>query len=47
MDIPNNLLDDVQDNAEFLAYSMNYVSAMSDNMNVSVVTWSQGSIDMQ
>lgn len=47
LDIPNSLLDDVQTNAEFLAYSINSVSAMSGGMNVSVVTWSQGSLDMQ
>lgn len=47
LDIPHNLLDDVQINAEFVAYSINSVSMMAGNKNVSVVTWSQGSIDMQ
>jgi hypothetical protein len=47
LNIPDNLLDDAQVNAEFVAYAVNYVSGISDNQNVSVVTWSQGSIDMQ
>jgi hypothetical protein len=47
LDIPDNLLDDIQTNAEFLAYSTNYVSAISNNQNVSVITWSQGSLNMQ
>jgi hypothetical protein len=47
LDIPDNLLDDIQPNAEFLAYSTNYVSAISSNLNVSVITWSQGFLNMQ
>lgn len=47
LDIPDNLLDDIQTNAEFIAYSIGYVSKLAGNKNVSVVTWSQGSIDMQ
>lgn len=47
LNIPDNLLDDVQVNAEYVAYAMNYVSGISNNQKVSVVTWSQGSINMQ
>lgn len=37
LDIPDNLLDDVQVNAEFVAYAMNYVSGISNNAQVRVV----------
>jgi len=47
LNIPDNLLDDVQTNAEYVAYAINYVSGISNNKNVSIITWSQGSIDMQ
>lgn len=47
LDIPDNLLDDVQVNSEFVAYAINYVSGISNNTKVSVITWSQGSINMQ
>ncbi|KAI6247875.1 Lipase B [Erysiphe necator] len=44
--IPGNLLNDVQINAEFVAYALQYLQAMT-NQNVAIVTWSQGSLDMQ
>jgi len=47
LDIPDDLLNDIQSNAEFYSYSINYISAVSNNANVSVITWSQGSMDMQ
>ena len=47
LDIPDNLLGDIQLNAEFYSYAINYISAMSNNAKVSVITWSQGSMDMQ
>jgi len=47
LDIPDNLLNDIQSNAEFYSYSINYISAVSNNANVSVITWSQGSMNMQ
>lgn len=46
LDIPDNLLDDVQTNAEYHAYAINYIGAMT-NRQVGMVTWSQGSLDMQ
>jgi hypothetical protein len=30
-----------------VAYAINYISAVSSNTNVSIITWSQGSIDSQ
>lgn len=32
---------------EYVAYAINYVSAISSNANVSVIAWSQGNIDTQ
>tara|TARA_R110002060_G_scaffold6963_2_gene10508 strand:- start:1238 stop:1816 length:579 start_codon:yes stop_codon:yes gene_type:complete len=45
LNIPNNQLDDLQINSEFVAYAINYISAISGHKNVSVVSWSAGSID--
>lgn len=46
MDIPDNLLGDVQVNAEYHAYAINYVGSIT-NRQVGMVTWSQGSLNMQ
>ncbi|KAI1329820.1 alpha/beta-hydrolase [Xylariaceae sp. FL0255] len=43
----NFQLDDVQLNAENVAYAINYISGISNNRNVSIIGWSQGSISMQ
>ena len=47
LNIPNNLLDDAQLNAEYVAYGVNYLSGISEGKNVSVITWSQGGIITQ
>lgn len=47
LNVPGHLLNDVQFNAEFVAYAMNYVSAISGDAKIGVVAWSQGSIDCQ
>ncbi|POS85157.1 hypothetical protein EPUL_005731 [Erysiphe pulchra] len=44
--IPGNSLGDVQINAEYVAYALQYVQSIT-NQNLSVITWSQGSIDVQ
>lgn len=44
--IPGRLMDDVQINAEFVAYAIQYMNVMT-NRNVAAVTWSQGSLDVQ
>lgn len=44
--VPHTLLDDVQVNAEFVAYALQYLNAMT-NRTVAAVTWSQGSVDTQ
>ncbi|KAI9893689.1 MAG: hypothetical protein M1814_005905 [Vezdaea aestivalis] len=46
VNIPGNSLDDVQLNAEYVAYAINYMSSLSGG-KVAAVTWSQGSLDVQ
>lgn len=46
VNVPGYLFDDAQTNAEYAAYAINYVAAISDR-NVTVLTWSQGGIDVQ
>lgn len=47
LNIPGYLLNDAQVNSEYIAYAINYISAISHNRNVSVIGWSQGNIDTQ
>ncbi|KAE9969360.1 hypothetical protein BLS_005405 [Venturia inaequalis] len=46
LNIPGQLLMDVQVNAEYVAYAINYISCIT-NSNVSVISWSQGGLDTQ
>ncbi|TID12849.1 putative lipase b precursor [Venturia nashicola] len=46
LNIPGQLLMDVQVNAEYVAYAINYISCIT-NKNVSVISWSQGGLDTQ
>ncbi|KAJ5229724.1 hypothetical protein N7489_010432 [Penicillium chrysogenum] len=46
VNIPENSLGDIQSNAEYVAYAINYISALSQRP-IGVLTWSQGSIDVQ
>ncbi|QIX01624.1 hypothetical protein AMS68_007141 [Peltaster fructicola] len=47
LNIPINLLSDAQNNAEFVAYAINYITAISNGRQVSIGCWSQGNIDSQ
>lgn len=47
LSIPGFTLDNIQVAVEYIAYAINYLSAVSGNKNVSVISWSQGSIDTQ
>lgn len=47
LNLPEYGNGDVQANAEHVAYAINYISGISNNSQVSVATWSQGSIDAQ
>lgn len=47
LDIPDNSLNDVQLNSEYVAYAINYVSSISGDTSLGVITWSQGSLNAQ
>ncbi|KAF2087370.1 alpha/beta-hydrolase [Saccharata proteae CBS 121410] len=47
LNIPGGQLADLQTNTEFLAYAINYISGISQQRNVSVVSWSAGSLNMR
>ncbi|KAJ5403786.1 hypothetical protein N7509_003657 [Penicillium cosmopolitanum] len=54
VNIPGNSLGDIQVNAEYVAYAMNYISAISNasyngpnGRKIGVISWSQGGIDVQ
>lgn len=44
VNIPGYLLDDAQTNAEYAAYAINYIGAMTGK-KLGVIAWSQGDID--
>ncbi|KAB8256509.1 ASST-domain-containing protein [Aspergillus pseudonomiae] len=46
VDLPQASLDDIQLNAEYVAYALNYVSALTSS-NIAVISWSQGALDIQ
>lgn len=47
LNIPGAGLGDIQVNSEYVAYAINYISGVSGSANVSLVSWSQGGIDVQ
>ncbi|RMX89010.1 hypothetical protein D0869_01196 [Hortaea werneckii] len=47
LNIPGYLLNDIQTNAEYVAYAINYISGISNGRNVAVAGWSQGNICTQ
>ncbi|KAK0947255.1 hypothetical protein LTR29_001210 [Friedmanniomyces endolithicus] len=47
LNIPGYLLNDAQTNAEYVAYAIGYISAISAHRQVAVFGWSQGNIDTQ
>ncbi|KAJ6123711.1 hypothetical protein N7471_011028 [Penicillium samsonianum] len=46
VNIPGNSLGDIQSNAEYIAYAINYISGLSKRP-IGVLSWSQGSVDVQ
>ncbi|EAW11815.1 putative lipase [Aspergillus clavatus NRRL 1] len=46
LNIPQASLNDIQINAEYVAYAINYISALTGS-NVAVISWSQGGPDTQ
>ncbi|KAH7406625.1 hypothetical protein DE146DRAFT_607581 [Phaeosphaeria sp. MPI-PUGE-AT-0046c] len=49
LNIPGAMLDDAQVNSEYVAYAINYISAVSGSNkdNLAVISWSQGGLDTQ
>jgi hypothetical protein len=50
LNIPGAMLGDAQINAEYIAYAINYISAISNiknKENLAVISWSQGGLDTQ
>ncbi|KAI9763862.1 MAG: hypothetical protein M1840_009046 [Geoglossum simile] len=47
LNIPGFTLGDIQVSAEYVAYAIHYISGISGGKPIGVVTWSQGSLDMQ
>jgi hypothetical protein len=47
LNVPDHLLSDIPDNAQYVAYAMNYLYRYTGNQKVTLVTWSQGSLDAQ
>lgn len=45
--IPGAQLNDIQLNSEYIAYAINYISAVSGHKNVSTLSWSAGSLGGQ
>lgn len=46
VNVPGDMLDDVQTNAEYAAYAMNYIASLTKR-NVAVIGWSQGNLIAQ
>lgn len=47
LNLPGASLGDIQVNSEYIAYAINYISGISQNKNVSIISWSQGGLNTQ
>lgn len=47
LNIPGSTLGDAQKNAEYVAYAIHYISAVSADSHVAAISWSQGGLDTQ
>lgn len=47
LNIPGLTLGDAQKNAEYVAYAIHYISAVSADSHVAAISWSQGGLDTQ
>lgn len=46
LNVPGRMCDDASKNAEFVAYAINYMSAIC-NSKIAVIAWSQGTLSVQ
>jgi hypothetical protein len=47
VNIPRTSLSDAQVNSEYVAYAINYISAISAGKSVAIMSWSQGGLNVQ
>ncbi|PSR99248.1 hypothetical protein BD289DRAFT_357095, partial [Coniella lustricola] len=47
LNVPGNLNNDYQSNAEYVAYAIHYLSSISNNTKIAVFGFSQGNLDAQ
>ncbi|KAF2848566.1 alpha/beta-hydrolase [Plenodomus tracheiphilus IPT5] len=47
LNIPGALLGDAQTNSEYVAYAIHYLSSVSNDSRISIISWSQGGLDTQ
>ncbi|KAJ5563755.1 lipase [Penicillium sp. DV-2018c] len=47
VNIPRTSLYDAQVNSEYVAYAINYISAISGGKSVAIMSWSQGGLNVQ
>lgn len=47
VNLPKASLSDAQSNAEYIAYAINYISTQCNNKPVTVLSWSQGGLNVQ
>lgn len=47
VNVPGAMLGDAQINSEYIAYAVNYISAVSRNKKIAIISWSQGGLDTQ
>lgn len=47
LNIPGYMLDDIQTNAEYVAYAIHYIKQISNVPSIAVSTWSQGGLATQ
>ncbi|KAF2199283.1 alpha/beta-hydrolase, partial [Delitschia confertaspora ATCC 74209] len=47
LNIPRAMLDNIQNNVEYIAYAINYISSLTGSAQISVIGWSQGNLATQ
>jgi hypothetical protein len=47
LNIPGAMYDDIQNNAEYIAYATNYLAALTSRHDLAIIGWSQGNLAAQ